>query len=360
MKFPITPYEELKQSCKQLLAKDPIKFCLDRMTTSVIPNDDGFYHNAVVDYFKMTDKQRQESLIDGSLRSTSSMFFHCLNFHPLKKIYRFEQAITEKLIATNIKKVDSVFIKSPFPNQSVWLELPYNIDIKIPGDNGLKRARGVFVYVGDLDAKDYMMVTNENLDNFSMIDSNIKRSIKILALGEKQPNQDFEDATLYANLYMHDGDIFPQLNNHIEKNITGPHKNVIKPILAEMFRFVINSMLYLTNSKVDVIPVVADYKRYTHGTNHTKTEQKNKGLSKLEHLVVGRSITLSRGFVDALTSSRKSGSHQIGCPHWIVSGHWRNQPCGPGLSQIIVIWIEPYEKGKGLSTEYIVPFTKVN
>lgn len=49
---------------------------------------------------------------------------------------------------------------------------------------------------------------------------------------------------------------------------------------------------------------------------------------------------------------RETSDHDEGVPggrewhhRWIVSGHWRNQPCGPGRSLRRPVWIAPYVKG---------------
>jgi hypothetical protein len=30
---------------------------------------------------------------------------------------------------------------------------------------------------------------------------------------------------------------------------------------------------------------------------------------------------------------------------WIVRGHWRQQACGPGMSERKILWIDPFVKG---------------
>lgn len=42
----------------------------------------------------------------------------------------------------------------------------------------------------------------------------------------------------------------------------------------------------------------------------------------------------------SLTGSEVEYSHQ-----WLVSGHWRNQPCGTGRHERKLIWVNPYVKG---------------
>lgn len=51
-----------------------------------------------------------------------------------------------------------------------------------------------------------------------------------------------------------------------------------------------------------------------------------------------------------LVESEKNGSATVGSGveyshQWLVSGHWRNQPCGTGLQERKLIWVNPHVKG---------------
>lgn len=50
-----------------------------------------------------------------------------------------------------------------------------------------------------------------------------------------------------------------------------------------------------------------------------------------------RDVTVSEGIGEHVT---REWSHQ-----WLVSGHWRNQPVGPGRKQRRLVWVNPYTKG---------------
>lgn len=44
------------------------------------------------------------------------------------------------------------------------------------------------------------------------------------------------------------------------------------------------------------------------------------------------------------TDDQERREIEWGC-QWMVSGHWRQQACGPQRSQRRAIWIKPYRKG---------------
>ncbi|MBI4918178.1 MAG: hypothetical protein HY825_20240 [Acidobacteria bacterium] len=49
-----------------------------------------------------------------------------------------------------------------------------------------------------------------------------------------------------------------------------------------------------------------------------------------------------RGHIADYLSGEVDRAYKV---RWIVRGHWRNQPCGPGRMQRELIWICPYWKG---------------
>jgi hypothetical protein len=57
-----------------------------------------------------------------------------------------------------------------------------------------------------------------------------------------------------------------------------------------------------------------------------------------------RVVTLRR-FTDDETEFTGDESGREWSHRWIVNGHWRNQPVGPGRKETKLIWIAPYEKG---------------
>jgi hypothetical protein len=71
----------------------------------------------------------------------------------------------------------------------------------------------------------------------------------------------------------------------------------------------------------------------------SKKEKKN-GVSKYR---LNNKVTVDfskhvRDYVAGVVSKHRTS-------RWVVRGHWRNQPCGPGLSKNKIIWIKPHWSG---------------
>ena len=83
----------------------------------------------------------------------------------------------------------------------------------------------------------------------------------------------------------------------------------------------------------------------------SKSSRKNKRFGGLpqtkDYVLDAKGIqlkgNLSQGLKDLLDGkSRKKANFTT---QWVVRGHWRNQPCGPNLSERRATWIQPYWKG---------------
>lgn len=84
----------------------------------------------------------------------------------------------------------------------------------------------------------------------------------------------------------------------------------------------------ITDSSNEIMP------RAVARRSHNKSIMSTVRVVRLRHLVEAEKNGTS------LTGSGIEYSHQ-----WLVSGHWRNQPCGTGRSERKLIWISPHVKG---------------
>lgn len=125
------------------------------------------------------------------------------------------------------------------------------------------------------------------------------------------------------------------------------------------FRIVINSILYLGSNDADLINLLSPHRRLREDLAAVRPGKRRDGLkrelrlaSELDYTAVGSrlgSIAVSKPSEEVPCVS--GAGHKIK-HRFIVRGHWRNQPCGQGLSARRLIWIKPYYKGADLA-EYI-------
>lgn len=105
--------------------------------------------------------------------------------------------------------------------------------------------------------------------------------------------------------------------------------------LTLSWRIVVNLILYLK------------YAPSGSGTSHGKTVNHDHGLHSIVY-ELGRDVKLDRNLRDATRAFCVSGRKPQGwilAKRFVVRGHWKQQPCGPGRSERRMIFVEPYWKG---------------
>lgn len=124
------------------------------------------------------------------------------------------------------------------------------------------------------------------------------------------------------------------------------------------FRVLINSILYLSSSDVDIINVMSTKKDFDNEKQLKLSKKKrdeikkeNKKNTELNYSEVGRNI----GKIIINKSLEKNNINGISANHsinkyikFMVRGHWRNQPYGKDLGNRKMIWIKPYFKGEDM------------
>jgi hypothetical protein len=126
-----------------------------------------------------------------------------------------------------------------------------------------------------------------------------------------------------------------------------------KQLWRDMMSYVINVVLYATMPDVECVfeHYDKDYKRLKERI--TKLPKKSKKRDKLReqlnkrsndgHYHLGGTIKVDRT-EEQQSSQGFKGQRRI-TVRSLVSGHWRNQPCGTGKMDTKRIWIEPFWRG---------------
>jgi len=70
-------------------------------------------------------------------------------------------------------------------------------------------------------------------------------------------------------------------------------------------------------------------------------------MKRAAHRRLQRELPALRVIELAHTGSKPEsrGGHVEWSRRWMVRGHWRNQPYGPGRTERRLTWIDPYVKG---------------
>jgi len=371
-----THYEEFVRVYKKMLGVSPLKIVQDvintlRDMTGYEPStlDDTPYQEAAVIIFNSRLRSMgykgpnlaYKTIYEGDpnilneYRSVMNVLHHTYRFSKNRMIFRFEEALTAKLLHTDLTKVDSSFLTSPF--ESIYIDLPYNEELFIPNHlTGLHKVKGIYVSYGhDIDVKGVNLPLEGGPDRdgihpalkFDGVPAN--KVIRILAVAGPNANSDnaLDDATFYMTFFLAPGDVFPQVKAAADRYTQMDGGEDQKQYMHKLFSFVLNALMYITNPSADLVRTHAKFKKAVKGKVPVID-----GLSHIDVVTVGSSVHITHDFRQAYRNGTLK-TFTISSPHWVVRGHWRNQAHGPERSLRRMTWIEPYSKGKGVVEEVV-------
>ena len=121
-----------------------------------------------------------------------------------------------------------------------------------------------------------------------------------------------------------------------------------------LFRYVVNVVLYATMPDAESEYSFYDpnyqrslqkLKKHKKGSKkHTKAKEALRKASKAGYEYLGGSIRVDRSLEREGSRGSGDGSRTL-TVRSLVSGHWRDQPYGPGMAYRKRIWIEPFWRG---------------
>lgn len=365
-----THYEKFTRIYKRVVGKSPIQIVQDVFESYSggnservnVLDDTPYQHaalfilNAQLIHFGYKGKMwTLESIYGGEqralseFRSVMNVLQHTYKFSRNRMIFRFEEALTAKLLHTDLSKVDSSFLTSPY--ESIYLDVPHNEELYIPNnETGLHKVKGFYVLYGhDIDVKGVRLPDGVGLDDdgvhpylkYNGVPAN--KVVRILAVAGTNENStnEMDDATFYMTFFLAPGDVLPQIKLACEKaNKEGPD---YQHYMLKIFSFVLNALLYITNPQADLVRTHAKFKKAPKGTSPDT-------LSHIDVVSVGNSVRITHDFRKSYREGTL-GKLLISTPLWMVRGHWRNQAHGPERSLRRMQWIEPYSKGSGIVDE---------
>jgi len=295
------------------------------------------------------------------------------------KDYVIAQPLCTKLNSTNLRDVPAEFLRLPF--NTIRLLIPHGTAHFEVLDEPPNAAREIFIsemFKTDLDsAKEKALFTNisrenpagvsgikiilRNKYNFSYfwiwlthpevhacVDASIAFAREQFSTEEKRELR--REAYNAMNLDMPE-ELKAAFMKEVEHNMTFTPER--EQYLRTQFEFILKCLLYINGANADVywhdetLRLKAQLKRATSGKGRKHAEQE---LAKhAPHYRVGHNIVLSRE-EKAMYNNLATGKWKI-TAKFIVQGHFRNQPYGPGRAERKIIFIEPFYKGADYADE---------
>lgn len=276
-----------------------------------------------------------------------------------KKHFHIEDDLANKLVQTDIHKVNASLLKLPFP--VVYFTVPEDlVRISFIDDAGESPyhtvAQGAYVLEMKKDNKMHWWIAM-----FFKVQSTTTGNSNHgeVSIGIRLPILDNEN--IFDSLNKVLNEYFPE--NSVSVNAAEYYMNRNNKAIAEQFLIlIVNTLLYLQSDKA-ILEHVEDFTEQKSARNNKKAKKKrkrNKNLVKTSYIRIGKRITIdnkhkqvykSFNYLKDEPKKRREFNGQ-----WIVRGHWRNQPYGEGLLKRKLIWIEPFIKGVGEleETEYLI------
>ena len=181
-----------------------------------------------------------------------------------------------------------------------------------------------------------------------------ERSWKIMAIGDLVDFPNSETVSSYDFYFNDEETIETCLNLFIKENDNkkGDYLNS----LHRLFPYIMNVVLYATMPDADTMIVPADpqvAKLRDQANKHPKGSKKRaRALAQLSRrnsskvLLLGGNIIVDKSKDRYIEDNEgATGTSRKQMVRSIVSGHWKDQPCGPKAEKRKRIWIEPYWRG---------------
>lgn len=276
------------------------------------------------------------------------------------RMYQLSPGLAELLIKTNVGRVQTDWIQLPFP--SFYLSFPPGLDAYMYSIDGCK-----YPILGAL-------ITDQELGegvSGSSLKAGRYMSLAFLAEGDQ------DDSILFSlHIYM-DTDtlddamraVIDRMGALLEKEsiklsqATERFKNwkqflrQYKKDLTRMCNLVANAILYATCENPEITNLRSPRKelearlKKVGPKKQSRLQRQITKTSGLDRQVLGGSIVVERGEKENTVFSTGSG-HKVMVRH-MVSGHWRNQPHGPGNELRRWKWIAPHWRGPDGAEEVV-------
>lgn len=280
-----------------------------------------------------------------------------------KPTYTVSQDLAEALQNTQLKNYPSNLLALPFP--ALFLELPkgrFKVTSHVSETSEFVPAEGVYVLwesgmehptwrfiVTSPEEREHIDVVNTDVPNssvwfFSMelpqdksVDECIRYTLEKVQKGDR------------TNVVEIDGEEIETIRGLNDEQMSRFRKN--KREMVELFRYVMNVMIYITSAGADITYWNAskeyrDLKARTAKAKGPKREalnQRLKSVTSLPRILLGKDLVIDRKQVHASGSSEdvKRTMHV----RTYVPGYWNTYHVGVGRTQVITKLVKPHFRG---------------
>ena len=309
-----------------LLDRDPNIVIDEQVFDKIYPPDDCSMLFMTPDLDRSSYSQRKMDL--AVLRQTYHLWKD-------KNYFDITSHLIEKLNATDLKDIDTFFLRAPY--RSMYLSLPKGNGLYIANPkSGLHEVESIYLLVDD-----YPHPTNIKLKSGVMLNG-ITKYINMLVCGEVKHDG---DTIMFFDLLFWEG----KISDSVVKNKDIIPNPLLWPHIVEVFNFVVKILLYINCANVSIrneagLNLEAKLQGLKNPAKRRKLLQKYEKISPKAHKVLD--VIIHPG--DVPSGSTKVSSHLLG-PKSLekVRGHFKAQRYGKDLSESKIIWIEPYIRGEG-------------
>lgn len=254
-----------------------------------------------------------------------------------KNYFDISPTLTTKLIDTELRDVDTFFIRAPY--RSMYLSLPKGNGLFIPNNKtGLHEVESIYLTFEDFGEPKSIIVPfqNKKFDNTT-------KHIHMLVCGETKGT--YGDAIMFFDLIFFEGKVSESitLNKDLLDNPT------FWDSALEVFNFVSKVLLYINCSNTSIQKIAGldleeKLRNLKSNTKKRKLIQKYCRISPEAHNLLDVVINHDHG----VQSKNPCASIALGPKAFEkVRPHFKTQRYGTALSQSKIIWVESYVRGEG-------------
>jgi hypothetical protein len=297
-------------------------------------------------------KKSTNSLSLEEQRSTFyETYFPYLFYKAGRKVFRFKEDLIYLLLETDLNKVDSFFLRTPF--KCIYLPIPETTKLLNPTGIPID---GIYVAVTDKEETNPAGLSDgfHNITNQEFMDCKEPRNLFIGVVSDLiLSRNDSRNSFYYWNILFKEGDLLEQIEKYLDRydrELSGRY-DYSRNFLERIFSFVLNALLYI-NYKGEDFEIVKP-KLDTH-IKSKKKKNKLANKTKIQSYMVGQDIIINPRYKKEIDLSLSNTNYRIRGKYsgrWMVRGHMKTQKFGKQWSESKIIWVQPYEKGEGDLTD---------
>ena len=265
-----------------------------------------------------------------------SVFSHTYHLWRDQNYFDITPELIERLMDTDLKDIDTFFLRTPY--RSMYISLPLGNNLYIPNDiSGKHEITGLYISFNDYDNPQNFLLPYHN--------KTIKGVTKVMHALVCGKAKLFEgDAVIYYDLLFKEGKVTESLE--INKDILN---SKIWSSVVETFQLILKIILYINCSNNTIrdeagFNLEAKLAGLKNPTKKRKAAKRFGDLSSKAHKVLDISIKDRNDSYNSVGTHRTSSI--ISTPVK-VRGHFKGQRFGENLCNSKTIWIKPYIRGEG-------------